>query len=251
MAYSTVNPCRLLDTRLAGGPIAANTIRNFKVKGTLSSQGGNSSGCGVPSDATGAMINFVSVNPTGAGNLLAWAYPISTAPTASTLNFGVVAGLSGLANGIAVPICDPGVDSCTYDLRIKASVSATDVVADVVGYFRAPFPAPATCATPPCSVAICNSGNGSTVSCTTEVSHASGNCVAVSQSGTCQGTMSCAVCQGPALPASSSAICNDGGTSVQCAIATLASGSSSNGCSAVAVGGVCKGAFSCKVCRTQ
>jgi hypothetical protein len=251
LAYTTLNPCRLIDTRLAGGPIAANTTRDFRVRGNLASQGASASGCGIPDDATGAMINFVAVTPAGPGNLLAWAYPIATVPLASTLNYGAVPGVVGTTNGIAVPICDRSQDTCTNDLRIRVNVSATDVVADVVGYFRRPSLAPASCPSPPCSVAICSNQGG--VTCATPISTASGNCQAVSQSGSCRGSSACAVCQGPDLPAGSSAVCSDGGLAVTCSIApplaTAASGAA--GCSAVSEGGACTGAASCRVCRTQ
>ena len=250
LAYSTINPCRLIDTRRAGGPIAAGTTRDFKVKGTgsLASQGGSATGCGVPSTATGAMINFVSTNPAGAGNLVAWAYPVATAPLASTLNYGIVPGLNAIANGIAVPICDPDLNTCTFDLRIKTNASATDVVADVVGYFSQPIPSPAVCSSPPCSVAVCSDSNTPTCQVTISVSSAT-PCVASSQSGSCRGAFSCKVCQGPALPASSTAACSDT-NSPTCSFTTLATANAAS-CQVASAGGVCKGLFGCKVCTTQ
>jgi hypothetical protein len=142
LVYTPVTPCRIFDTRLGGGPIAANTQRNFYVAGTggFPAQGGNAGGCGIPyGAATSVIVNFAVVNVAGAGNLRAWAVasPQPAAPTASVLNYGNVAGLVALANGIAVPICDPAVTSCVAgDLRLQADVSGTNVVADVVGYFR-------------------------------------------------------------------------------------------------------------------
>jgi hypothetical protein len=193
------------------------------------------------------MINFVSTNPAGAGNLVAWAYPVATAPTASTLNYGIVAGLNAIANGIAVPVCDPDLNTCTFDLRIKANASATDVVADVVGYFSLAIPSAAVCSSPPCSVAVCSDSN--TPTCSVTVSVSNGPCVAASQSGTCHGAFSCKVCQGPALPASSTAACSDN-NSPTCSFTTLASANAAS-CQVASAGGVCKGLFGCKVCSTQ
>src|SRR5258706_13239493 len=67
LVYPPVTPCRIIDTRLAGGPIAGGTTRSFRVTGTdLSAQGGSATGCGIPSGpATAAVINFVAVNPRG------------------------------------------------------------------------------------------------------------------------------------------------------------------------------------------
>lgn len=105
----------------------------------MAGQGGSATGCGIPlGPATAVIINLAAVNPAGGGNLRAWAVasPQPPAPLASVLNYGVVAGLPALANGIAVPICDAATTSCPADLRLQANASGTDVVGDVVGYFR-------------------------------------------------------------------------------------------------------------------
>jgi hypothetical protein len=139
LVYTPVTPCRLIDTRLAGGTLAAGTVRDFKVTGSgHQGQGGNVAGCGVPAGrATAAVINFVAVNPVGPGNLRAWAYaePPVPPPTASILNYASVAGLN-IANGIPVPICDPSLTTCSFDLRVQADTSNTHLVGDVVGYFE-------------------------------------------------------------------------------------------------------------------
>jgi hypothetical protein len=136
LVYTPVAPCRIIDTRLAGGPIAGGTGRNFRVTGTdLSAQGGSATGCGIPfGPATAAVINFVAVNPRGPGDLRIT--PFGTPmPTASILNYAAVSGLN-IANGPAVTICDPAVAACSSDFTIQADGGATQVVADVQGYFR-------------------------------------------------------------------------------------------------------------------
>ena len=77
LVYTPVVPCRVLDTRAAGGNLAPGIPRDFRVTGVdLSSQGGDVAGCNVPQGrATAVLVNLVSVNATGAGNLRAWAYP--------------------------------------------------------------------------------------------------------------------------------------------------------------------------------
>ena len=127
---------RIIDTRLAGGPIAGGTTRDFQVTGAdLSAQGGSATGCGIPSGpATAAVINFVAVNPAGPGDLRIT--PFGTPmPTASIINYAAVPGLN-IANGPAVTICDPAVAACPSDFTIQADAGATQVVADVQGYFR-------------------------------------------------------------------------------------------------------------------
>jgi hypothetical protein len=136
LVYTPVAPCRIIDTRIAGGPIAGGATRSFRVTGTdLSPQGGSATGCGIPSGpATAAVINFVAVNPAGAGDLRITPYG-TPMPTASILNYAAVPGLN-IANGPAVTICDPTPGACSSDFTIQADGAATQVVADVQGYFR-------------------------------------------------------------------------------------------------------------------
>src|SRR5262245_10218632 len=193
LTYNPVKPCRLLDTRLAGGPIAAGETRNFHVRGTtLSSQGGNSSGCGIGANTTSAMINFVATDAAGAGHLKSWAYPDVAVPNAAILNYGAVSGLLAIANGIAVPTCNPAISSCTFDIRIQANASQTQVVADVVGYFEG--------LSTVLTVAICSQpGSCVSMECSspsTEVTCASGPCTAVSSTGSCSTTSGgCLICR--------------------------------------------------------
>jgi hypothetical protein len=137
LVYTPVTPCRIIDTRSSGGPITPGVNRSFIVAGI----------CGVPfGPATAAVINFVAVGPAGAGDLRIT--PFGTAiPLASIINYAVVPGLN-LANGPAVTICNPATTTCTSDITIQADVSATDLVADVQGYFAAPLrPALGVCGT--------------------------------------------------------------------------------------------------------
>ncbi|HXK11355.1 MAG TPA: hypothetical protein VMT70_17050, partial [Vicinamibacteria bacterium] len=101
LVYTPVTPCRIIDTRLAGGPIPANTTRDFKVTGDTTSQGG--ANCGIPSGVTAAMINFAAVSPAGAGNLRITPYG-QAIPLAAIITYS--AGVS-ISNGLAVAICDP------------------------------------------------------------------------------------------------------------------------------------------------
>jgi hypothetical protein len=138
LVYTPVTPCRIIDTRIAGGPIAAGSTRNFFVAGTgMGFQGGPAAGCGVPlGPATAAVINLVAVVPAGAGDLRIT--PFGTAiPLASIINYASVPGLN-LANGPAITICNSATTSCGFDITIQADASATDLVADVQGYFAAP-----------------------------------------------------------------------------------------------------------------
>jgi hypothetical protein len=141
LVYTPVTPCRIFDTRGAGGSLAPGAARDFRVTGVgLQSQGGATAGCNVPvGRATAALINFIAVNPAGPGNLRVWAYstPPEPPPGASIVNYTTVPGaILTLANGIALPICNPASTVCPFDLRIQADVNAVHVVGDVVGYFE-------------------------------------------------------------------------------------------------------------------
>ena len=126
----TVSPCRLVDTRLAGGVIPAYGFRSFVVAGTLAGQGG-ASDCAIPLGvAKGVYINVVAVTPQGPGYLTVHPFP-SAVPLASTLNFA--AGQT-IANGVLVPMCDASTVSCAYDLTVTMGPAASHVVIDVTGY---------------------------------------------------------------------------------------------------------------------
>jgi hypothetical protein len=133
LVYTPVTPCRIIDTRSAGGTLSPGVPRSFKVTGDTTSQGG--ADCGIPfGPATSAMINFVAVSPTGKGNMQIT--PSGQAmPTASFINFSNTAG-TNLANGLAVALCNPSAATCTNDITIQANNSAVDLVADVQGYYQ-------------------------------------------------------------------------------------------------------------------
>jgi hypothetical protein len=142
LVYTPIRPCRVFDTRVVGGPLAAGEARNFDVAvggASLTRQGGNGSGCGIPTGrATSVMINLTAEQASGPGNLRAWAVsdPQTPQPFASALNYGAVIGVKGLGNTSAVQLCDPALDDCSAgDLRIQANLNGTDVVGDVFGYF--------------------------------------------------------------------------------------------------------------------
>jgi Chaperone of endosialidase len=134
LVYTPLTPCRILDTRIAGGAIPAGTTRSFLVTGTdYSAQGGKATGCGVPFGPTTAVVaNFAAAKPAGPGNVRVTPYG-QAIPLAAILNF---TGGVTLANGLAVATCNPASATCTSDITIQIDVNATDLVADVQGYFQ-------------------------------------------------------------------------------------------------------------------
>src|SRR5262245_3182878 len=141
LVYVAVNPCRIVDTRAsAAGPLTPAVARPFNVVGSTAdfpAQGGTAGGCGIPGFAgptpqvAAVVFNLVAVNPQGAGDLRAWATD-QAVPNASVLNYAQVPGLN-IANGLVIPVRQ---DTAGDDLTVMADVSTTQLVIDVVGYFK-------------------------------------------------------------------------------------------------------------------
>ncbi len=140
LRFYPVSPCRIIDTRSTATPTLAPGVQTSFVVNSggptfnYSSQGGNSAGCGIPSDAKAVFFNFVAVNATGSGFFQAWPFG-GAVPTASVLNYASVAGLN-IANGIILPVCNPATVTCTKDLNVQANQSSIQLVVDAVGYTK-------------------------------------------------------------------------------------------------------------------
>jgi beta-mannanase/chitodextrinase len=112
------SPARLADTRGAGGAIAANTSRCFAVAGQS----------GIPTTATGVLLNITSVGYTGSGWLTT--YPAGQAvPATSTLNFDTREW--AIANNTYAKLGTGG------QVCVAAGQSASQVIIDAVGYLTA------------------------------------------------------------------------------------------------------------------
>ncbi len=118
LSFFTVAPCRVVDTRLGGGPVVAGTDRTFTMVGGP---------CAVPATAKALSVNLTVTQPTAPGNVRL--FPAGGAiPTASTINYAVgetrannaLVGLSAL--GELTARCQPS--------------GSTHVILDVNGYFE-------------------------------------------------------------------------------------------------------------------
>jgi hypothetical protein len=130
--YTPVKPCRIVDTREAGGKITSGSSRGFYVYGTgiqMSAQGGNSAGCSSPRGEPRAVhINIVAVNSVASGWLTVWPYGASK-PLAGVLNYypnrtDPVSNAFTVKTGYAM----------ARDINVYAH-KTTHVVADVMGYY--------------------------------------------------------------------------------------------------------------------
>ena len=144
LVYVAVEPCRIVDTRNAGGVITANNFRNFRVSGTLGQlavQGGTAD-CLDPKAGTGikplAIAAYVLAVPAvGSGSGVLTAYPSDQLPppvgSGSTVNF---AAQQIIGNTTNITLCNP-TGSCPTDgeFAILARNTNQHVVIDVQGYF--------------------------------------------------------------------------------------------------------------------
>jgi hypothetical protein len=138
LVYKPVNPCRIVDTRFAGGPFAAEEVRFYDVYGNVTAQNGANAGnqypnsCRAPKGEPSAVaINVTAVPNQGfSGHLRVQPGFLATQIVeASMVNF--TAG-ENVANQGAVRTRVAGAGQ--PDIKIYASVP-TNVVVDVAGYY--------------------------------------------------------------------------------------------------------------------
>ena len=134
LVFTPLEPCRIFDTRNAGGVITSGGVRSFDTypyggSANFQYQGGTNSGnCGVAADAAAVVINVAAPNPSSPGFLTIYPYG-STRPVASNLDYSA----GELKNNEVIARSANG----TYDISVYAH-GATHVVGDVVGYFIRP-----------------------------------------------------------------------------------------------------------------
>jgi hypothetical protein len=130
LLYNPVTPCRIVDTRKAGGAISAGGIRSYNVRGAVVSQGGNPAGCPSPSGEPYAVhLNVTTVPVAAQGHLRLFPFKMP-APFASMLNYSASAG--NMSNAVSVKTCY----GCEKDVNIQNFGGTTHVVIDVMGYYN-------------------------------------------------------------------------------------------------------------------
>lgn len=117
--FHTLPPCRLVDTRIQGGPLQPGPDRFFSLTGA----------CGVPGDAKALALNVTVLQSAAAGHLRL--YPgQGPLPTASTISFS--AGLTR-ANNTIMALANDGTGTIKVHLD---SAGLAHLVLDVNGYFK-------------------------------------------------------------------------------------------------------------------
>ena len=119
LQFSSVTPCRLIDTRQTNDPIQGGTSQNF----TIPQLGG----CNIPASASAYSLNVTVVPHGSLGYLTVWPAGLAQ-PLTSTMN-----SRDGRTKASAV-IVQAGTSDA---ISIYAS-NTTDVMLDINGYFSAP-----------------------------------------------------------------------------------------------------------------
>lgn len=125
--FREVAPCRLVDTRLGGGPVAGGATRTFAARGATGfpAQGGKAGGCGIPTSATSLTVSITALGAPVGGFLRLWPTG-QPEPSATVLNY---AGGSATTTGATVVL---GGGAAPLTARPSRT---TDLVIDVTGYF--------------------------------------------------------------------------------------------------------------------
>lgn len=133
LVFTPLQPCRIVDTRVAGGVIAANSTRSFKAVNSadFTAQGGSATNCGTLGlSASAVALNITAVTPGIAG--YATVFPFGTTqPVASSVNYSAGAIVN---NAIIAQIPNP---LQTSDFTVFTFAQSHYVI-DIVGYFAPP-----------------------------------------------------------------------------------------------------------------
>jgi hypothetical protein len=136
LTYTPLQPCRILDTRVVGGPIAAGQMRAFNALtapgGNFTAQGGAGQDCQAltSSEASAVVLNVTSVGPSIAGYATVFPYGFARPATAS-VNY--TAG--GIVNNTVITRIPSPINSKDFTIY---SLATSDYVVDIVGYFAPP-----------------------------------------------------------------------------------------------------------------
>lgn len=137
LTYHTVTPCTVVDTRVAGGAFAANETRTYNVtgSGSFASQGGSTTGCGVPgfsnniAQVQAVALTLTALNSSGGGYVAAHAADQTMVVTGALV---ILASGSSPTNTAQVAVAQT---SGVGDFKVLVAFASSDVVIRVVGYY--------------------------------------------------------------------------------------------------------------------
>lgn len=132
LVYTPIAPCRIVDSRLAGGQIPAKQSHSFlgTTSTSFAGQGGSATNCSIPANASVLTAKITATNVLTPGYFTV--YPSNEAlPLASSLNYQPGVNTS---NETHIKLCRPG---CATQFSVYSDYAA-DVVIDVNGYYMEP-----------------------------------------------------------------------------------------------------------------
>lgn len=129
--FVPITPCRIMDTRVAGGKFADGQTRTYVVGGTTGfpAQGGNSGGCGIPLAATAIAANIQANSPSGNGYVRAWPASVATEPNATVMSYPNGIGITGAS----ILSITPGIAA---SLKVRNHSGTAHLLIDATGYYE-------------------------------------------------------------------------------------------------------------------
>jgi uncharacterized repeat protein (TIGR01451 family) len=115
--FHTLEPCRLVDTRLDGPALQAGSARVWGLAGL----------CGIPSSARALALNVTATEPSEAGDLRL--SPPGVGPSTSTLNYGPAQTRAAFAVAVLS-------ESGEVAVRTGQATGSVHLILDVTGYFE-------------------------------------------------------------------------------------------------------------------
>ena len=180
LVFVPITPCRIFDTRLAGGVIPSAGVRSIDVTAVsdYSFQGGAASDCGgagMAGSFAAAMINLTVVSPTNQGFITAYPFG-ATMPVAATLVYQT----GSLISNTSTVRLDQGASA--NEMSIYSSAQ-THLVGDLIGYYINPQATALQCVDAQSAVVVIGANNiGSAISplCAAGYTIVSGGCTSSS-----------------------------------------------------------------------
>ena len=133
LVFTPITPCRIVDTRVAGGRIATNITRDLdasNVGGNFTSQGGSNTNCGIPANPAALALSVTGLSTTSTGYL-------RVVPFTGTSAQGSPVPLNAINTTVTNDIIVPASQGATQELKIFSTAN-THYAAFVTGYFMAP-----------------------------------------------------------------------------------------------------------------
>jgi len=149
LVFRAVTPCVIFDTRPAfggTGVFTAEETRTFHIVGStanFAAQGGTAGGCGVPGFANfkplarAVFINYVAVEPQGAGSVKAWATDETEPAQGGIVNFQLLSPPMNNSNGVITELRKNAEGS---DISVRVRSASAHVRGVILGYFVAAEP---------------------------------------------------------------------------------------------------------------